>query len=275
MTKCNRCKIQILDDSLLCPLCRGVLERSTVGAYGEVDSYHKDEMAGNASSDENQLDGEEALGDKKDIASMDMDDIGMDEIEMYESKSVMYPDVKPANKKIRMVIKCFVFISILVECILVLINYLTYKGVKWSLICGAALVYLCFTVAYCVPKNTGHRSKIFGQMVGSIILAILIDCFLGYTGWSLNYVTPIAIMLFDITILVFMIVNSNNWQNYIILQVAMLLVSLGFGILALTGVVTWPLLTVIAIGVSAIILIATVVFGDKTAITELSRRFRV
>ena len=55
----------------------------------------------------------------------------------------------------------------------------------------------------------------------------------------------------------------------------MLIVSVIFGILAAVGVVTWPLLTIIAAMVSAIILIATVVFGDKTAVTELSRRFRV
>lgn len=242
MTKCNRCNIGILDDSLVCPLCRGVLERT---------------------------------GDSNQGTDIDMDDIGMDEIEMYESKSVMYPDVKPATKKIKLVIKLFIFISIVVECILILINYLTYKGVKWSLICGAALIYLCFTVSYSVPRNTGHRTKIFAQMVGAIILAILIDCSLGYTGWSLNYVTPIAIMLFDVTILVLMIINSNSWQNYILLQVSMLLVSVIFGILALNGVVTYPLLTVIAVVVSAIILIATVIFGDKTAMTELSRRFRV
>ena len=242
MTKCNRCNIRILDDSLVCPLCRGVLERT---------------------------------GDSNQGTDIDMDDIGMDEIEMYESKSVMYPDVKPATKKIKLVIKLFIFISIVVECILILINYLTYKGVKWSLICGAALIYLCFTVSYSVPRNTGHRTKIFAQMVGAIILAILIDCSLGYNGWSLNYVTPIAIMLFDVTILVLMIINSNSWQNYILLQVSMLLVSVIFGILALNGVVTYPLLTVIAVVVSAIILIATVIFGDKTAMTELYRRFRV
>ena len=259
MTKCNRCNIKILDDALVCPLCRGVLERSEAisqrALYGAK--------------------GRDGIGDSSEDVSIDMDDIGMDEIEMYESKSVMYPDVKPATKKIKLVIKSFIFISVVMELILILINYLTYKGVKWSLICGAALVYLCFTVCYSVPRNTGHRTKIFAQMVGAIILAILIDCSLGYTGWSLNYVTPIAIMLFDATILVLMIINSNNWQNYILLQVSMLAVSVIFGILALNGVVTSLLLTIIAMAVSAIILVATVVFGDKTAITELSRRFRV
>jgi len=264
MTKCNRCNIKILDDSLVCPLCRGVLERTEAIAHSAI--YHHKNKGDKA------LEVNEGLVGESDI---DMDDIGMDEIEMYQSKSVMYPDIKPAMKKMKMVIKLFIFISIVVEGILVLINYLTYKGVKWSLICGVALVYLCFTVAYCVPRNTGHRSKIFAQMIGSIILAILIDCSLGYTGWSLNYVTPIAIMLFDVTILVFMIINSNNWQNYIILQVAMLLTSVVFAILVPVGLVTSPLLTIIAAGVTGMILIATVVFGDKTAVTELSRRFRV
>ncbi len=244
MTKCNRCNIEILDDALVCPLCRGVLQRNQ----------------------------DEDMRAQQDI---DEDDIGMDEIEMYKSKSRMYPDVNPAMKKIKQVIKIFIFLSIVVEGVLILINYITYNGVKWSLICGAALVYLCFTICYSFQKNSGHKSKMFAQMVGAIILVILIDMALGYTGWSLNYVTPIAIMVFDVTILVIMMINSANWQNYILLQVAMLVVSVIFGILAAVGVVTWPLLTIIAAMVSAIILIATVVFGDKTAVTELSRRFRV
>lgn len=260
MTKCNRCNINILDDALVCPLCRGVLQRS------ENISYK------NFSRDKDAVDNDAEENAKNDI---DMDDIGMDEIELYQSKSLMYPDINPAMKKIKLVIKLFIFISVIVECILILINYLTYKGVKWSLICGAALVYLCFTVCYSFQRNTGHKSKMFAQMIGAIILVILIDCALGYTGWSLNYVTPIAIMLFDVTILVAMIINSNNWQSYILLQVAMLIVSVFFSILAAVNVVTWPLLTIIATIISAIILIATVVFGDKTAVTELSRRFRI
>lgn len=260
MTKCNRCNIKILDDALICPLCRGVLQRTEAISYEDLYDVK---------------DTSEAVGGEGIEQDVDMDDIGMDEIELYQSKSVMYPDINPAMKKIKLVIKIFIFISVVVECILILINYLTYKGVKWSLICGAALVYLCFTVCYSFQKNTGHKSKMFAQMVGAIILVILIDCALGYTGWSLNYVTPIAIMLFDVTILVAMIINSNNWQSYILLQVAMLIVSVFFSILTAVGVISWPLLTIIATIVSAIILIATVVFGDKAAITELSRRFRV
>ncbi|MBE5953422.1 MAG: hypothetical protein E7257_04610 [Lachnospiraceae bacterium] len=255
MSKCNRCNIDILDDALVCPLCRGVLQLTH---NVEIDGLHADNHQGEAES-----------------TSVEVDEIGMDEIEMYESKSRMYPDIKPVTKKIKLVIKLFIFISVLVEAVLILINYLTYNGVKWSLICGAALIYLCFTVCYSVPKNAGHKSKMFAQMIGAIILVVLIDCALGYTGWSLNYVTPIAIMLFDVTILVFMIINSNNWQNYILLQVAMLIVSIIFAILAAVDVVKWGLLTIIAAFVSAVLLIGTVVFGDKTAITELSRRFRV
>lgn len=91
MTKCNRCNIEILDDALVCPLCRGVLQRNQ----------------------------DEDMRAQQDI---DEDDIGMDEIEMYKSKSRMYPDVNPAMKKIKLVIKIFIFLSIVVEGVLILNN---------------------------------------------------------------------------------------------------------------------------------------------------------
>ncbi len=205
----------------------------------------------------------------------DMEDFGMDEIDRYESKSRMYPDVTPVMKTIKLVIKFFIFFSILIECILILINYLTYNGLKWSLICGAAMVYMCFTVVYSFQHHKGHKSKMFAQMIGAIVLVVLIDLAVGYTGWSVNYALPVAIMLFDLVIIIVMLINNDNWQNYIILEIAMLVVSIFTMILVFTDVVTAPLLTIIAFGITCIILLATVIFGDKTAITELSRRFRI
>lgn len=189
--------------------------------------------------------------------------------------SVMYPDIEPAMKKIKLVIKLFIFISIIVECILILINYLTYNGFKWSVICGVAMVYMCFTVAYSFQHNKGHRSKMLVQMLGAMVLAVSIDFAIGYNGWSVNYAIPSAIILVDVAILVLMLVNSDSWQNYIMLQIAMLIISCLFLILIFVDIVNVPLLTIIAAAVSGLILLATLVFGDRKAVNELSRRFRV
>ncbi len=74
MSKCKRCNIDILDDTMVCPLCRGVVQLP--------DNYEE------------------------------LEDFGMDEIDSYESKSRMYPDVTPVMKTIKLVIKCFIFFSI-------------------------------------------------------------------------------------------------------------------------------------------------------------------
>ena len=197
------------------------------------------------------------------------------DLESYESRSLMYPDVAPTMRRIKFILKLFVFISIIVEAILILINYLTYNGLKWSLICGAAMVYMCFTLNYSFKHNKSHRNKMIVQAIGAMILAVLIDVVLGYTGWSVDYAIPSAIMLLDGAILVLMFVNFSDWQNYIIVQFGMLVISIVFFILTFVGVVKHPLLTIIAFGVSVLLLLGTLLFGDKKAINEVTRRFRV
>lgn len=135
MNKCRRCNVNIIDDSLMCPLCKGVLEIDP-SSMSQAEPSADVEVP-----DEEVLDGEEVLDDE--VTDEDIED-GLDkDINTYKSRSVMYPDVEPAMKKIKFVIKLFVFISFVIECVLILINYLTYNGFKWSVICGAAMIYIC------------------------------------------------------------------------------------------------------------------------------------
>lgn len=233
MNRCHRCNINILDDSVVCPLCNGVLET---------------DKNGNAEPED---------------------------MEVYPSKSVMYPDIAPSMRKARFVIKIFIFLSVVIELLLVGINYLTYNGLKWSLICGAAFVYMDFTLVYSFRRNKSHRTKMIALALGAMVLAYMIDLAIGYMGWSLNYAIPIIIMFIDVNILVLMLVNIHEWQNYILVQLGMLVISLLFSLLIIPGFVTKPLLTIVAAGVSGLLLGSTLVFGDKKATTELGRRFRV
>lgn len=261
MSRCHRCNVDVLDDSMVCPLCNGVLDFDASKHRMESNKVQDDKV----SDDEGQDDSEYKDGENYEP----------DDIDAYNSRSIMYPDVEPAMKKIKFVIKLLAFISFIVECVLVLINYLNYNGFKWSIICGAAMFYMCFTVSYSFQHNTGHRSKMFFQALGAMALAVVIDFIIGYSGWSLNYAIPSAIMLLDVAILVLMMVNWSNWQSYIILQIAMLIISIIFMIFVFVDIIDYPVLTIIATAVSGIILTGTLVFGDKKAVNELFKRFRV
>ena len=87
MSRCKRCGIRILDDTLLCPLCRTVL------------------------TEEGQ---EEKAGEQN------------------------YPNVKKNTSKFQKAGRILLFLSLALEAVLILVNYLTFSSVPryWSVITG-------------------------------------------------------------------------------------------------------------------------------------------
>lgn len=241
MCRCNRCKIEICDDTLICPLCNSVVS---------VDS----EYANNSGTD-----------------AVDANDAGE-----YISRSVMYPDVTPVMRRIKFIVKLVVFLSVLVEGILIIINYNMGSSVKWSAICGAGLAYICFTLIYSFMYNRGHRRKIMFQAIGVMVLSVAVDWAIGFQGWSLAFAIPCTLLAVDIAVFVMMLVNHESFQLYLMMQIYTTVFSIILVVvMLLTGIADFMVLAFAAFGVSAVMLAGTVVFGDKKASSELKRRFRM
>lgn len=197
------------------------------------------------------------------------------DITMDKSMSHIYPDAETSIKRLRFFIRLMIFVSFLAETILVLINYLTYNGVKWSLVCGAGLIYANVIIWYTFKKNVNHRTKIFVEGLGVVALTIVLDIILGYSGWSLDYAVPITLLALDGIIIVLMMINSMGWLNYIIYHVLIVLFGIILDVLALCKVVKHPLLSLILTAVSVVILVGILLFGDKKVSNEISRKFKV
>lgn len=242
MNKCLRCKVNIMDDAVMCPLCRGVLaqERETADA----------------------LQGDE-------------EGKGRNEEERYHSRVLMYPNVYPAIRRMQFIKRLVIFSSVVLESILLLINYLTYNGIKWSLVTGVGLVYACFTLVYSFEQNKSLQKKLVVQLVFALGAFVLIDATVGYRGWSISLAIPSAVMAVELTVIILMLVNHKNWQNYILTQIVLFLISLIMVLLGLLGITEANLLSIIAIAATGFLLLGTLVFGDKRAENELKRRFHM
>lgn len=223
MRQCKQCNLEILDETMVCPLCKSVLEVS-------------DET---------------------------------------EHTATGYPDVKAASRKLNFIVKLYSFLAIITEAALIIINYISFRGIWWSAISGISILYFYITLKYSLLKNNGYKKVILTQVVGAVLLVIASDYIVGYRGWSINYVLPSAVLLLDVTIGILMLVNMANWQSYILMQILTVLVSLGCLLLWKFGVITQPIVTLTALGVSVSILLATLIFGDRKAKNELKRRFHV
>ena len=235
MAKCIRCKLNINDDTMMCPLCNGVLVR-----------------------------------DEAEFAAAEKNSDGT-----YVSRSVSYPDVAPALKRMQMAVRIAIFSAVIVAVVAMVVNYYTYKGIMWSLIVALGLAYGCFTLVYSFNTRRSLQRIILVQALLALVSMVALDYLTGHQGWAVKYAIPIALMVIPVGVVVMMIINVESWQSYIMTEITCAVISVILLVLALFKVINSTILLLIATGVSVAILSGTILFGSRLVSDEIKRRFRV
>ncbi|MBQ1822373.1 MAG: DUF6320 domain-containing protein [Lachnospiraceae bacterium] len=185
-----------------------------------------------------------------------------------------YPDVMKKRKHLSLVMRLVTFLVLAACMFSIFANYNFSPSFPWSLIVSLASVYLLWIV-FLIYREAGYLTKIFAIVLGGVALVVVIDLTTGARGWSWNYVLPGAMLFVDLAFLILMIINSRNWQGYMILQILMILVALVPLVLILKGIVTHPIVSELAILSALLLFLGTLILGGRTARTELQRRFRI
>ena len=187
----------------------------------------------------------------------------------------MYPDVRVKRRKMILLSKIYLFVAIVVEAFLIVVNHYGEFETAWSLMTGLALIYGYLVIRFAILGKTGYIFKTIVLTVMAILVLVAIDFLSGYRGWSVRYVFPAAIIAVDAVILILMIVNRRNWQSYIMWQIFMILCSFVPIILYLIGIIYVPYLALAALGTSVFLFLGTLIIGDRRARVELKRRFHI
>ena len=220
MSRCNQCKIEILDETERCPLCNTVLEQTA-----EMEN--------------------------------------------------MYPDIRIRSRKMVMISRIYLFLAIVLELVAADICFF-FEMQSWILIISALVVLFGYIVIrYAILGTSGYLAKTVVLTILAIIMFVAIDFSVGYNGWSVNYVFPSGILLIDAGIVVLMVINRKNWQSYMMLQIFMVLCSVAAVLLSFFGIITNPAVSVVALNISLILFLGTVIIGGRRARVELKRRFHI
>lgn len=187
----------------------------------------------------------------------------------------MYPDVRIKARKMMLISNIYLFCAILLEALLLYVNAKQHPDIWWSFIVGLVLFYVYLLIRFAILGKSGYKGKTVVLTILAVLVVVGIDWVVGYRGWSVNYALPSGIMLIDVGILVCMIINHRNWQSYMMWQIFMILCSLIPLILQVAGVITAPLLSLIAFAVSVFLFLGTLIIGDRRARVELKRRFHI
>ena len=187
----------------------------------------------------------------------------------------MYPNVRTMTRRLALLSRIYLFVAILVEALLIYLNVLSDSEMFWSAIPGLAMLYGYLVLRYAILGKSGYKGKIIVLTRIAILMVVAIDFVVGYRGWSVNYALPSAILLVDAGILILMCINRRNWQSYMMWQIFMILCSVVPLVLYAVGIVTAPLLALLAFAFSTALFLGTLIIGDRRARTELRRRFHV
>ena len=187
----------------------------------------------------------------------------------------MYPNVRTMTRRLALLSRIYLFVAILVEALLIYLNVLSDSEMFWSAIPGLAMLYGYLVLRYAILGKSGYKGKIIVLTLIAILMVVAIDFVVGYRGWSVNYALPSAILLVDAGILVLMCINRRNWQSYMMWQIFMILCSVVPLVLYAVGIVTAPILALLAFAFSTARFLGTLIIGDRRARTELRRRFHV
>lgn len=196
-----------------------------------------------------------------------------------EQNTNIYPDVKKKTRGLHKAGRILLFISLVTEAALILINYATFAAAPryWSAVTGCVIIYLLFTVWDMMSRRQGHIRKIYMQTFVLAALLLLIDVSLGWKGWSLEFGLPCVIYGLEAVIVICMCVNSGGWQHYVLMQVVAVCLSLLDILLHVIGpfahghiVLSW-----IALGIALLMWSGTMIIGDRKAKNELKRKLHI
>ena len=196
-------------------------------------------------------------------------------LEQTEELENMYPDARLKNQKLKFVARLYLFCAIVVEFVLVMIDFNSETRVHWSILVGLGLLYGYTVLRYAVLGKSGYRAKTIVLVLLAVLIAVAVDFITGYRGWSVDYVASGGIILMDVVIIALMISNRRNWQSYLMWQITMILFSIIPMALYWLGLEHNFYMAFVPLAVSVFLFLGTLMIGGRRANQELYRRFHI
>ena len=196
-------------------------------------------------------------------------------LEQTEELENMYPDARLKTQKLKFVTRLYLFCAIVVEFLLIVIDFNGENQVHWSVLAGLGLLYVYTVLRYAVLGKSGYRAKTIVLVLLAVLLTVVVDFITGYRGWSVDYVASGGILVMDMLIIILMIWNRRNWQSYLMWQLSTIFLGIIPVVLYWIGLEHNFITAFLPLIVSAFLFLGTLMIGGRRATQELYRRFHI
>lgn len=182
---------------------------------------------------------------------------------------------KLEKKENQRVVQTFSFLCLAVAVICGMINFMTAGTLDWFWFAsaGCACAWLVVMVAYFKRRNI-LKNEMWQLLIISVI-AILWDRFIGWRGWSVEFVLPFGALAVQFSIPVIVKVNRLEREEYLFYLVQAGVAGLIPMILIWVGIVKFVYPSVVCTGISFLTLAALFIFCQKDTLREFHKKLRM
>ncbi len=181
----------------------------------------------------------------------------------------------PESYQYNLVLRLMLFISISTVVVSIAMNAMFPVDINWSVFVIAGILCMWISLAIVIRKRYNIPKTITWQVALISVLAVIWDWRIGWKGWSLDYVIPIACVAAMVVMAVTAKIMRLAVRNFIIY----FLLDAVFGIIPVIFVkldllsVKYP--SVICVTVSVISIAALVLFEGENMRDELNKKMHI
>ena len=180
--------------------------------------------------------------------------------EIKNKDTSSYPFIKNNLTKSSLMKKIF-FINCIICIIIILINYFCTPNIKWSIFVVIQLILTYFIFCKILTGRNKIIRLLFMLNFIICIISIFWDYYVGFSGWSINYVFPSLCISYGIFMIILRFINYFAFKentSYIYLNVCIAFIPL---LLVKLEMITFPLLAIISFAMGVINILILIIFG--------------
>ena len=194
----------------------------------------------------------------------------------YEQVISEYPETSEEKEKIRTVFKGFSFGCLCLIVVSLMVNYMFHQYSRWSLYTAFGVVSMWIAMFLGYRKRHNLMKNAGWQMIIITCGAFLWDYFIGWKGWSVDFVFPVVCMLVEVFMICFSRIQKHSAREYMIYFTMASVYGLVLPLLFLfTKVAKTEELLVICAGFSFLFLASLPFFKGKEFKEEMQKKFHI
>lgn len=190
-----------------------------------------------------------------------------------EAKESMYPTLV-LKERIMVKVTRLVFLGMfLLEVFLIMINYALHTRPFWSVITGAAFLYVILVLYTTTIPHMSLKFRLLVLSLALILVSLTVDWVTGFKGWAISVALPIQVLFMDVVIFVLYLVQKKDFQQYLWIEFLNLFLCLIVLAAFLIGYRIFFGLMIAAFLVTGVELLVIMYRGGRRTPAELKRRF--